>query len=299
MEPSTIVTVRVQVIDLKSFTLDLQVPTYLPARDLTQRIARDAGLEAHGGDGKRRIYYLRARGRLLEDNESLEDLGVVNGELVYLLPQPPPGSGVVEQPPDYPITHDYAGAGGWMLFGSLCGVVVWAVGWGVALTDSRGWVITTLPGFALGLLCASLARHAWGGAANRVRVAATALFLAIAIIFVAFLTPVIVNDAEFLDVYSSAIPGFVLGVGGVFVGWLAWWGAVEPLPARAKQAVEAEAAEVAVVPCAICVQPVLAQVRHECAHGCGRVFHAGCHRAKTSTYRGDPNKCATCGVRVA
>lgn len=185
-----------------------------------------------------------------------------------------------------------------MLFGSLCGVVVWAVAWGVALTDSRGLVITTLPGFALGLLCASLARHAWGGAANRVRVAATALFLAIAIIFVAFLTPVIVNDAEFLDVYSSAIPGFVLGVGGVFVGWLAWWGAVEPLPARAKQAVEAEAAEV-VVPCAICVQPVLAQVRHECAHGCGRVFHAGCHRAKASTYRGDPNKCATCGVRVA
>ena len=43
------VTLRVQVIDMRSFTLDLQVPTYLPAQDLTQRIARDVlqvGLQA-------------------------------------------------------------------------------------------------------------------------------------------------------------------------------------------------------------------------------------------------------------
>ena len=48
---SQTVTVRVQVIDMESFTLDLRVPNYLPARDLTQRIARDAGLEAHWADG--------------------------------------------------------------------------------------------------------------------------------------------------------------------------------------------------------------------------------------------------------
>lgn len=299
VDTSTVVNVRVQVIDLKSFTLDLQVPTYLPARDLTQRIARDAGLEAHWADGKRRLYYLRARGRLVNEGESLQDLGVVNGELVYLLPEPPAGSGVVEQPPDYPETHDYAGAGWLMLFGSLSGVVAWAVAWGVALTASRGWLITTIPGLALGLLCASLARHAWGGAANRVRVPATALFLVILITFVAFLTPVIVNDASFLDVYASAIPGFVLGFGGVFVGWLAWWGGVEVLPPRAVQVVEQQAQQVVAIACAICSQAIDPTVRHDCAHGCGKVFHAGCQRAKASTYRGDKGKCAVCGVRVA
>ena len=50
---SQVVTVRVQVVDMQPFTLDLQVPTYLPARDLTQRIARDAGLNAYWTDGRR------------------------------------------------------------------------------------------------------------------------------------------------------------------------------------------------------------------------------------------------------
>ena len=90
---STVVNLRVQVIAMKSFTLDLQVPTYLPARDLTQRVARDAGLDAFWGDGRRRLYWLRARGRLMLDDEKLSDLGVINGELVYLLPEPPAGSG--------------------------------------------------------------------------------------------------------------------------------------------------------------------------------------------------------------
>ncbi|MFN7146724.1 MAG: EsaB/YukD family protein, partial [Myxococcota bacterium] len=118
MDEQNVVQVRVQVIDMKSFTLDLQVPTYLPARDLTQRVARDAGLDSHWDDGRRRLYWLRARGRLMGDDEKLSDLGVVNGELVYLLLEPPAGSGVVEQGPDYPETHGYAGAGTLVLLGS-------------------------------------------------------------------------------------------------------------------------------------------------------------------------------------
>jgi hypothetical protein len=39
-------------------------------------------------------------------------------------------------------------------------------------------------------------------------------------------------------------------------------------------------------------------VRHDCVYGCGQVFHAGCQRAKASTYRGEKNKCAVCGKRV-
>src|SRR5262245_30855359 len=128
MQGEQTVLVRVQVIDLRAFTLDLVVPTYLPARDLTQRVARDAGLEAFWGDGKRRLYWLRARGRLLRDDEKLSDLGIVEGELVYLLPEPPHGSGVVEQTPDYPITHEYAGKGALTLVSTLVGVVLWALG---------------------------------------------------------------------------------------------------------------------------------------------------------------------------
>ncbi|MBM4367029.1 MAG: hypothetical protein FJ102_12520 [Deltaproteobacteria bacterium] len=303
---ASVVNVRVQVIDLKSFVLDLQVPTYLPARDLTQRIARDAGLEAHWADGKRRLYFLRARGRLLRDDEKLQDLGVINGELVYLLPEPPHGSGVVEQPPEYPETHDYAGAGWLTLIGSFLGVTMWAVLWGIALTSDRGLLITSLPGFALGFLCTSLARHAWGGTANRVRIAATALVLTVSVTFVAFLTPIIFNDGTvpisgelFFQVYADSLVGFILGVVGVFLGWLAWWGAVEPLPPR-EVVVQEQAAQVAaVVPCGICGQPVDPSVRTDCQHACGKVFHQGCYRAKAAVYRGDKAKCAVCGNRVA
>lgn len=299
MEAGTVVAVRVQVIDLRSFTLDLQVPTYLPARDLSQRIARDAGLDAHWPDGKRRLYYLRARGRLLQDGERLDELGVINGELVYLLPEPPAGSGVVEQPPEYPETHDYPAAGWLTLVGTFAGVVAWAILWGVALTASLDWLVTTAPGLALGLMCASLARHAWGGRASRVRVALTALFLVASIVVVAFVTPVLVNGTDVVSVLARAVPGFVLGVVGVFLGWISWWGAVEPLPPREQQQVEKAVTVEAAVACAICGGAVAADVRHACQHGCGKVFHAGCQRAKAATYRGDGSRCAVCNQRVA
>ena len=291
---ASVVQLRVQVVDLKPRTLDLQVPTYLRAGDLTQRIAQDAGLEAKWADNKRRLFWLRARGRLLRDDETLADLGVVNNELVYLLPEPPHGSGVVENPPDYPETHDYSGAGWLTLAGSFVGVTAWALVWGIALTSDRGLLITTLPGLALGFLCTSMARHAWGGVASRVRIAATAMVLPPVITFTAFLTPVIVNGARFLDVYADSLPGFILGIVGVFFGWLAWWGAVEALPPREVQVVEQQAITIAVVPCGICGQGVNPDVRAECQYACGQVFHAGCYRAKLAVQRGDKAKCAVC-----
>ena len=117
------VTLRVQVVDLQPFTLDLQVPNYLPARDLTQRIARDAGLKAYWQDGRRRLYWLRARGRLVQDHEVLSDLSVVNGELVYLLPEPPADSGVAERPPAYPTNRGYQAKGTVALLGALLGAI--------------------------------------------------------------------------------------------------------------------------------------------------------------------------------
>jgi uncharacterized ubiquitin-like protein YukD len=298
MDPNT-VTVRVQVIDLKPFTLDLQLPTYLPARDLTQRVARDAGLEAHWGDGRRRLYWLRARGRLMADEEALADLGVVQGELVYLLPEPPAGSGVVERTPEYPETHDYSGAGVGAIVASLAMVLAWSAGWGVALAHDRGTATVTLPALALGFFCASLARHAWGGRGNQARIAATGLALHLLFTVIAYLGPVAVSDAKATDAWQAVTPGILTGIVGVLLGWLAWWGAVEPLPAR--EVVEAEAArpEEAAVPCGICGGMVDPGVRAACVHGCGQVFHQGCWRAKVAVYRGDANTCAICTRRVA
>ncbi|MFZ5475671.1 MAG: EsaB/YukD family protein [Myxococcota bacterium] len=293
-----VVNLRVQVIDMKSFTLDLQVPTYLPARDLTQRVARDAGLDAFWPDGKRRLYWLRARGRLVSDDEKLQDLGVINGELVYLLPEPPAGSGVLEQAPDYPEQHPYGGAGTFALLGSLALVLAWAVGWGTALSIDRSLGVVALPGLAMGFFCTSFARHAWGGRGSQVRIAVTGLVLQLMITLIAFLSPVIFAGASALDVYRESVPGLILGMLGVFLGWLAWWGAVEPLPPKEQQQVEQAPQVVATVPCGVCGGGVDPTVRMECVYGCGQYFHAGCYKAKTSVYRGDKTKCAVCARKV-
>lgn len=312
-DDQNVVHLRVQVIDLRSFTLDLQVPTFLPAKDVSQRVARDAGLEAFWPDGRRRLYWIRARGRLMAETERLADLGVVNGELVYLLPEPPAGSGVVEQVPEYPATRDYAGAGYPALFGSLAVVVAWGIAWGVLLAEDRTLLVTTLPGLALGLMCASLGRHTWGGRADRVRVAVTALFIQLTVSIIAFLSPMIawyvpqllhwpgagVGEApSILEVYRDGAPGIVLGMVGVIIGWLAWWGAAEPLPPREAIAQEQAAQQVVLPKCGICQQPVEAAVRHDCVHACGQVFHKGCHAAKQAVYYGPASRCAVCGKGV-
>ncbi len=308
------VTVRVQVIDLDAFTLDLQVPTYLKARDLTQRVARDAGLRAHWDNGRRRLYWLRARGRLLGDDETLGDLGVIDGELVYLLPEPPAGSGVVEQTPDYPQTQGYAGKGTLALIGSLFMVLGWAVGWGLALSIDRAPFTVWAPGLGLGLLSIGFARHAWGGSGSQLRVLLTGVVLFPMLMVLSLLVPVLfvplydsvihdVAGASGLDparLFSDTVVGLLMGFVGVFLGWLAWWGAVEPLPREreVQQEVQQQAAG-AVVQCGICGGDVTADVRWECQYGCGRYFHVGCYKARAAVYRGDDRRCAVCNAVVA
>lgn len=292
------VQVRVQVIDMRSITLDLRVPTYLPARDITQRIARDAGLDAFWPDGKRRLFYLRARGRLLNDGENLADLGVINNELVYLLPQPPPGSGVLEQPPEYPENRGYTGKGTLTLLGSVGLLVLWAIGWGVALSVERSSWTVMLPGLGLGFLSTSIARHAWGGQGAAPRVAVTAILLFVLVMVVTLLLPWRIADVPLGVVYSESVSGLIFGLVGVMLGWLAWWGAVEPLPAIQVQEAAPVVQEVQAVPCGICGLPVQVEVRNDCPYGCGRVFHVGCYKARMSVYRGDPKLCGICNARV-
>ena len=290
------VSVRVQVIGVKSFTLDLTLPTYLPTKDVTQRIARDAGLDAYDENAKRRNFWMRARGRLVLEHETLADIGVVNGELVYLLPEPPPGSIVEEQVPHYPVNRGYAAKGTGPLIAAFLGLFTWAVLWGVTLTVERSIWTVVLPGITMGLICTNLSRHMWGGYGTQARIAATALGLFVLMFGVVFV-PVIVGGESAAAVYQESIYGFVTGVFGVMLGWVAWWGAVEPLPSiDVVEEIESEA--VAQLLCGVCGQTVESHVQEACIYGCGKVFHTGCIEARRAVYRGDRRYCLVCTAMV-
>lgn len=288
------VPVHVQVIDLEPFALDMVVPSYLPASDLTQRVARDAGLGAYWPDGTRRLYYLRARGRLMADEEKLEDVGVVPHELLHLLPQPPAGSGLEERPPEYPPNAGYAGAGNLNAAMGLFIVLSWSLAWSIALTVDVRPHMGLLPGIGLSLLSTSFARHLWGGLGSSARIPITGFLLYVPLMLIAAVPAFITNSAETADLGLAIALAFIAGMFGVMLGWLAWYGAVEPLPELTlKEVKEGEAA--VTWPCGICGGTVTPDVRADCVFGCGRVFHSGCYQAKQSMNASDG--CAVCGMR--
>ena len=291
-----IVPVRIQIVDVEPKILDLTLPTYLPAKDLTQRVARDAGLGAWWEDkGERRRFYLRARGRLLADEEKLEDLGVVPYELLHLLPEPPPGSGLEERPPEYPPNRGYAAAGNLSVAGGMLGVLVWTGLWAMALTVTDGWMVGLLPGIGLSLMCTSLARHLWGGLGSQVRIPVTALVLYAPLLLVAG-TPALVLGAEVTTLLLILAPAFIAGAFGVMLGWLAWYGAVEPLP-ELDLADVVEASAAVTWPCGVCGGAVTVDMKANCTYGCGQVFHVGCYSARQEL--AEPGLCAVCGFRPA
>ena len=290
------VPVHVQVIDLQPFSLDMTVPTYLPARDLTQRVARDAGLGAYWEDGTRRQFYLRARGRLLEDEEKLDQLGVIPYELVHLLPQPPEGSGLDERPPEYPANQGYAGAGNLSAAVSLLVVLLWSAMWATALSHTPTIVVGLLPGVALSLLVTSFARHLWGGVGSRIRIPITGLVLYVVLLVMTALFAVPLGAQPLSALAVAMGTALIGGAMGVLLGWLAWYGAVEPLPKITKKDVLDAEARVT-WPCGICGGPVTADVKAECRFECGRVFHVGCYNAKSAL--GDGSSCAVCGFKPA
>lgn len=290
------VRLRVQVVDMQSQTLDLVLPTYLPARDLSQRVARDAGLQAFWADGRRRAYWVRARGRVMQENETLADLGVVRQELIHLLPQPP-DSRVVEQNPDYPEAHAFAVKGTPALVAMVLVVCAWAVAWGFGLSVERSTMSTMLPALGLGLLSVSLARLVFGGEGWRSRVAFVGLVIGLVLFVLALMIPVAYGVSPAL-LFFETLPGLVMDMVGVLFGWLAWWGAVEPLQKLARHE-EGQAEEAAPLgQCGICGLDVQEDVRTTCQYSCGRVFHTGCYSARMAVYRGDPSACGICGAQV-
>jgi uncharacterized ubiquitin-like protein YukD len=210
MSQAESIPLRVQVIDMQSVTLDIVVPTYLPARDLTQRVARDAGLNAFWPDGRRRRYWIRARGRVVGDDERLADVGVIAGELVHLLPEPA-GPEVVEQPPAYPETRDYPAGGNLALIGSVTSVLAWSVGWGVALSASDNLAVLLLPGVGLGLLACSLARHIFAGSGVRWTIAAVGVVVTLILLAPAAMIPY-VSGLPLEQALNQLVPGAAGGL---------------------------------------------------------------------------------------
>jgi len=180
----------------------------------------------------------------------------------------------------------------------LVGTVIWTLAWGVALAEARTSWTLSLPAIAIGLFTSSFARHAWSGRANRVRVALTSLAVTVPCIVLALALAASLSGDPVAEVFKEGFASLVFGMIGVSFGWLAWWGAVEPLPDR--KVTEEQAAEetVAVVDCGLCGQVVQPDVRAECVYRCGRFFHTGCLRARISVYTGEDDQCAVCGVAV-
>jgi uncharacterized ubiquitin-like protein YukD len=295
------VTLRVQVVDVESAALDLVVATYLPAKDVTQRIARDANLGAYWPDGTRRKFWLRARGRLLGEEERLQDLGVVSGELVHILPQPPEGSAVIERPPEFPKNTGYRGGNLAVMIGTALTTVLFTVLWGLALTvESELWVagvIGLLPSLATALLATSTARHLFGPKGGwKIPVVATVFFFPL--LALAFVPGFLVGVTP-LSLGISAGAAVFAGITGIIMGYLAWLGAVEPLPERVESGETALAVvQQSVAQCAICGGQVdlnNAELRQDCVYQCGRVFHAGCYRARAAIAR--EGQCAVCGYQ--
>lgn len=289
------VPVRVQVIDMEPFALDLVVPTYLSAGDLTQRVARDAGLGAYWPDGTRRLFWLRARGRVLQDHERLDDLGIVPHELLHLLPQPPQGAGVEERPPEYPETKGYAAAGNLNAAGGLALILVWTIGWALALMVSTNPLVGALPAAALALLCTSFARHLLGGEGSSIRVPVVGLLVFLPMFLLVGAPALLLGGVDPMALAVALLPGFVVGLFGVLLGWLAWYGAVEKLPERVEAHIKAEEAQ-AVYNCGICGLPVTPDVRADCKFQCGQVFHSGCYAARMSVSQ-PGGGCPVCGFQ--
>ena len=140
------VSVRVQVVDMQPFLLDLQVPNYLPARDLTERIARDG--TRYWDDGRRRLLDLDAR--FIHEDETLADLGVINRELVYWFSNRR-RVGVLERPPRLPRQQGLPREGNRRAHHRLAFTGLWTICWGVPLSEERNNWTVALPALALGL----------------------------------------------------------------------------------------------------------------------------------------------------
>ena len=289
------VSLRVQVIDMEPKMLDLRLPTFLKASDLSQRIAREAGLQAYWSDRTRKSYELRARGRLLTPNETLLDLGVVDNELLYILPQIRPNTPLQEQQPEYPAESTLA-ATLLVLITLLVSIMFFSINWGLSLVSEADWSTLCLPAMGVGVLCSSFSRHALGGKAMDVRIIGAAFLLYIMALIPCFLVSLLLPvDNGF---FHRMMPGIITGFVGLLVSWLAWWGAVEPLVKR-QEAPQLDIVQQVQYVCAICGGGIAEDMVAQCVQQCGRIFHKGCYQASATAYRGPQGFCHVCKIKLS
>ena len=300
MEQNTVL-LRVQVIDMEPKTLDLRLPKFLRSSDISQRIARDAGLQAFWPDRTRKLYQIRARGRLLQANETLGDMNVVDNELIYILPQIRPNTPLQEQWPEYPVETTYAAGAISILLILLFFIMFLSTCWGLSLSESGHWTTLCLPAMGVGVLCTSFSRHAWGGRARNPKV----ILLAFGVFFLSllpcFLVSLLVPTEE--GFLSRMVPGMLMGGFGLMISWISWWGAVEPLNKK-KQEEHKEAEQKKAENCGICGGPVDPSVMTRSTNNCrnpscfGGVFHKGCYAASATAYRGPGGFCHVCKTKL-
>ena len=295
------VRLRIQVIDIEPRQLDVTVPKYIPVSDLSQRVVRDAGMMSHWPNRFRRHYYIHARGRMLDHSETLESVGLVDGEVVYLLPQPDSQLGVLEQNPEYPEVNPYLGQGMVQLMLALSSVLVFSFLWGMALSVEQSPWTAILPSLGLSSLCVAVARHAWGGWAFNIRIGGTALLLYVIALMPPLFAPTMLSGVELSTFIRTFLPGAVLGLTGLIMSWIAWWGPVEPLNRTSVKEQRAFEDPAALPLCGICNREVSANVQSFCSYSteCGRIFHQGCLTAKQSSFQGDSRLCPVCTIRIA
>jgi hypothetical protein len=270
------------------------VPTYIEAKDLSQRIARDANLGAYWPDGTRREFWIRARGRILAGEEKLDSLGVVNGELIHVLPQPPANSGVIERPPVLPEKETGSLRSRVRMVRAILGLLALTIIWSVALSAGAAFHVVLIPSVAVALMAVTAARHFWGPPGSAIRIPLVGIAVYLLMMLVAFL-PVFISGESLVYSLLMLLLAFFAGVSGVFMGWLAWYGAVEPLPEARIQQMAQQLQEVREAPCALCQQPVDLgdpAIRLD-RHCCGQVFHSGCYKARAAVTR--EGTCAFCG----
>ena len=291
---------KIQVVDMEPRKIDIRVPQYIPVSDLSQRIVRDANLQTHWPDGFRRKYFVRARGRMLQEHETLQNIGLVNGELVYLLPDPDPRKGVLERNPEYPEIKPYLGQGIPQLVMFLLQVFFFSFLWGVSLTGSQHWTVMTLPSLGVAVLCVNFARHAWGGQGFQSKIGITAIVLYLIALIPPLFAPILQSGFALGDFLPQFLPGAILGFAGVIVSWFAWWGPVEPLIQQAVQKQREDQHSLHLNNCGICQDTIQSDVDVTCPFNpnCARHFHSGCLQARQGVYQGDLRACPVCSAPV-
>ena len=135
----------------------------------------------------------------------------MDGELIYLLPQPDAQLGVLEQNPAYPEVKPYLGQGLVQLMLTLLAVLVFSFLWGMALTVEQSVWTAVLPSLGLASLCIAVARHAWGGWAFNMRVGSTGVCAVPHRLIAPVVCPYCASGFRMSEFIKILAPGIALG----------------------------------------------------------------------------------------